>query len=309
MLEGKDQIHLILFLINQETSRTLLSNDLLFIKRINPLNIKVLYVITRSMTHQRGNRFKDLLALTLKNEFGRPIEEYRNKIYPVHLVNEPEDLGMNHIESFGIHDLFLGIFNEFRNDRVNITQLRNIIEVNNPNYWRELNNVVHHSLFFHFIQELKDILAFHQQKALIVIGSYTVLAGAIGASPIPIADFFLLTPIQVSMAAALAAIYGIFRTRDELLTLIKSLRFNAIATGIGKGIGSGLKLIPGLGTVAGVILDSTVSSVTTLLLGYKLRDYFENEIRAMGTLPLVIRMAEDFNRSVDSFDDLAHYFN
>ena len=111
------------------------------------------------------------------------------------------------------------------------------------------------------------------------------------------------------MAAALAAIYGIFRTHHELLTLIKSLRFNAIATGIGKGIGSGLKLIPGIGTVAGIILDSTVSSITTALLGYKLRDYFENEIRAMGTLPLIIRMAEDFNRSVDSFEDMAHQFN
>ena len=106
LLEGKDQIHLILFLINQETSRTLLPNDLLFIKMINRLNIKVLYVITRSMTYQRGIRFKEVLALTLKNEFRRPIEEYRNKIYPVHLVNEQEDLDMNHIESFGLHDLF-----------------------------------------------------------------------------------------------------------------------------------------------------------------------------------------------------------
>ena len=40
-----------------------------------------------------------------------------------------------------------------------------------------------------------------------------------------------------------------------------------------------------------------------------IRDYFENEIRAMGTLPLIIRMAEDFNRSVDSFEDMAHQFN
>ena len=57
------------------------------------------------------------------------------------------------------------------------SSLRNVIEVNNPNSWLDLNNIVHHSLFFHFIQELKDILAFHQQKALIVIGSYTILAG------------------------------------------------------------------------------------------------------------------------------------
>ena len=133
-------------------------------------------------------------------------------------------------------------------------------------------------------------------------------AAAIGASPIPIADWFILTPIQLGMAGALAAIYGIFKTKEELMACIKSLGINLAVSGVGRGIGSLLKLIPGIGTIAGMVLDGTVSAVATSALGWGLQQLFEKEVREKGTLKLIIEMVMNFNQAVDAFKEIANSF-
>ena len=316
LIDGKDQIHFILFLVNAETSRTLLANDIIFIKKLYELKIDVFFVVTRSMSEAKGNSFKEVMALTLKDELHQPVDSFKKIIFPIHLLNEKEDKDMNTIHQFGISKLFDELYKKYSTSKVYIKPVSKkdaenditSVDESKPDYWEQVKKRLKHSIFFQHIVCLNDIFQYHVQKAVAIIASFTVAAAAIGASPIPIADWFILTPLQLGMAGALAAIYGIFKTKEELMACIKSLGINFVASGIGRGIGSLLKLIPGIGTVAGMALDSTVSAVATAGLGWGLQHLFEEEVRAKGTLQLIIDMVMNFNQAVDAFKEIADLF-
>ena len=316
LLDGKDQIHFILFLINAETSRTLLANDIIFIKKLYELKIDVFFVVTRSMSEAKGNSFKEVMALTLKDELHQPVDSFKKIIFPIHLLNEKEDKDMNTIHQFGISNLFDELYKKYSTSKVYIKPVAKkdaenditSIDESKPDYWEQVKKRLNHSIFFQHIVCLDDIFQYHVQKAIAIIASFTVAAAAIGASPIPIADWFILTPIQLGMAGALAAIYGIFKTKEELMACIKSLGINLAVSGVGRGIGSLLKLIPGIGTIAGMVLDGTVSAVATSALGWGLQQLFEKEVREKGTLKLIIEMVMNFNQAVDAFKEIANLF-
>ena len=120
LLDGKDQIHFILFLINAETSRTLLANDIIFIKKLYELKIDVFFVVTRSMSEAKGNSFKEVMALTLKDELHQPVDSFKKIIFPIHLLNEKEDKDMNTIHQFGISNLFDELYKKYSTSKIYI---------------------------------------------------------------------------------------------------------------------------------------------------------------------------------------------
>ena len=59
LMKGSDKIHMIWFLINSQSARTLVGNDGDFIKRTIKLKIPIYFIITRSLTPGRGKEFHD----------------------------------------------------------------------------------------------------------------------------------------------------------------------------------------------------------------------------------------------------------
>lgn len=104
--------------------------------------------------------------------------------------------------------------------------------------------------------------------------SHKVVAGAataamtVGASPIPFSDAFLLVPIQVGMLAGITNVFGLDLKKSFLTTLVSSTITGAGATIIGRSIVTNLmKLVPGIGTIAGSVISAGTASAITVAFG------------------------------------------
>ena len=96
-------------------------------------------------------------------------------------------------------------------------------------------------------------------------------SAAIGATPIPGADFIPLTSIQIGLMIKLSILYEKPLTKDNA----KELIISTIAGNIGKTIFRQVsKFIPG----AGSIIGASVAGATTIALGYAIKYAHENKI-------------------------------
>lgn len=97
---------------------------------------------------------------------------------------------------------------------------------------------------------------------------YIGLAGAVGASPLPMSDAILLTGLQVKMASDIFTLYGL---NTQLSDTIKNILRGQVISRLGKMVaGSLLKFIPSIGTAAGVAINAGVAMSITASLGYAL---------------------------------------
>lgn len=89
-----------------------------------------------------------------------------------------------------------------------------------------------------------------------------------GFAPIPFSDAALLVPTQVGMIAGITVIFGLDINKSFLTSFVSATIGSAGATVLGKTIVSNLlKLIPGIGTVAGGLISGTTAGLLTTALG------------------------------------------
>ena len=94
------------------------------------------------------------------------------------------------------------------------------------------------------------------------------LATTAASTPIPFSDAVTLVPIQVGMIAKIGSTFGMEFTTNSLTTLVTSAIGASGATFIGRTIVTGaLKMIPGLGTIAGGLIAATTAGAITKALG------------------------------------------
>jgi uncharacterized protein (DUF697 family)/predicted GTPase len=118
-----------------------------------------------------------------------------------------------------------------------------------------------------FVAAQKADLALKRKKSQLIVGASVVAAMSVGASPIPFADAALLVPIQLGMIASITATYGLDFSEGFLSTVVASTVGATAATLSGRAIVGGLlKLIPGVGAIAGgAIAAATAGTMTTVL--------------------------------------------
>lgn len=89
-----------------------------------------------------------------------------------------------------------------------------------------------------------------------------------GFAPIPFSDAALLIPTQVGMIAGITVIFGLDLSKSFLTTFVSTTIGSSGATVLGKSIVSNLlKIIPGIGTVAGGMISGTTAGLLTTALG------------------------------------------
>lgn len=111
-------------------------------------------------------------------------------------------------------------------------------------------------------------LAEKKKRAQAAIATATLAATGEGAVPIPFSDCVLLIPTQIGMIASITVIFG-FNVNKSILTAFLSSTLGAGgATLLGKTVVSNLvKLIPGVGTIAGGAISAATAGVLTAALG------------------------------------------
>ena len=106
------------------------------------------------------------------------------------------------------------------------------------------------------------------KRANAVVVTAATAAAATGAIPIPFSDAFALVPEQITMIAGIAATYGVPLDVASITALISATIGTAGTTVLGKTIVSNLiKLIPGVGSVAGGAISAATAAALTAALG------------------------------------------
>lgn len=106
-----------------------------------------------------------------------------------------------------------------------------------------------------------------QQSQAIVAAT---VAGSFGEGfvPVPFSDAVMLVPTQVGMIAGITAVFGMDVSKIFLTSFVSATIGSAGATALGKTIVANLlRLIPGVGTVAGGLISGTTAGLLTTALG------------------------------------------
>lgn len=133
------------------------------------------------------------------------------------------------------------------------------------------------------------VLASLDERAEEVISKYMWAAGGAAAiNPFPLLDLAGGSAITVKMVLDLANVYSQKIDADTIVTLLGQLGKNlvamvgatAAAPALGAAIGSVLKTVPGIGTIAGGAVQGLVQALVTRWIGRVFCDYFRNEMQA-----------------------------
>lgn len=107
-----------------------------------------------------------------------------------------------------------------------------------------------------------------KRRAQAAIATATVAAAGEGAAPIPFADCAFLIPTQIGMIASITVIFGFDVNKSILTAFLSSTLGAGGATLLGKTVvASIVKVIPGIGSVAGGAISAGTAGVITAALG------------------------------------------
>lgn len=118
-------------------------------------------------------------------------------------------------------------------------------------------------------------------STITIINDNVVLSMAAGLVPVPVIDVAAITGIQIKLVADLAAKYGVPFKEDMIKSLVIGLMAGTGTTIIGRTVAASLtKLIPFIGTAAGMITVPVAAGAATYAVGR----IFVNHFEAGGTL-------------------------
>jgi predicted GTPase/uncharacterized protein (DUF697 family) len=139
------------------------------------------------------------------------------------------------------------------------------------------------------VDEAKQrVLATLDARADEIISKYMWAAGGVAAAnPIPLLDLAGGSAITVKMVLDLAAVYKQPIDTDAIVTLLGQLGKNLVAMvgttaaspAVAAGVASILKTVPGIGTIAGGVIQGLVQAVVTRWIGRVFCQYFRNEMQ------------------------------
>jgi uncharacterized protein (DUF697 family) len=117
-------------------------------------------------------------------------------------------------------------------------------------------------------------------QAILVVRRYTALSIPGGLIPVPYADVAAVTALQMVMLSRIARIYGVPFSRSKAKLLVSYLLL-AVPQGLSTGytwavIGAfpSIKLIPGIGSIAGSLFMAIFGASVTFALGIVFMQHF-----------------------------------
>jgi uncharacterized protein (DUF697 family) len=113
--------------------------------------------------------------------------------------------------------------------------------------------------------------ALRRENANSVIKNHIIWSMGAGFIPVPIADFFAVSAIQLDMIRQLCKLYSVDFKQTEGKAIITALTGSSLARLGARAV----KFIPGVGSVLGGITMSILSGASTYALGEVFRKHFE----------------------------------
>ena len=130
--DGKNKIHLILYVINASNERTFIGEEVDLINYINSMKIPIFFVCTKSNNEQYGKNFREVTKLNIMQNFGENTKLIEH-IYCCHLLNEKDGI----YKRFGI-DILLKAIQEFFLKEINTSKF--LGDINNSEQFKKYLN-------------------------------------------------------------------------------------------------------------------------------------------------------------------------
>lgn len=118
------------------------------------------------------------------------------------------------------------------------------------------------------LQNIQKVSLESKKYAQAAIATAVTASFGEGFTPVPFSDAALLVPTQVTMIGAITVIFGIDVNKSFLTGFVSATLGTAGTTLLGKTVVSNLlKMIPGIGTVAGGAISGSTAGLLTTALG------------------------------------------
>jgi uncharacterized protein (DUF697 family) len=105
-----------------------------------------------------------------------------------------------------------------------------------------------------------------------IIRNHILWSMGAGMIPIPIADFFAVSAIQLDMVRQLCKLYDIDFKENEMKAIVTALTTSGFAKA---GARMAVKLIPGIGTIVGGATMAILSGASSYAVGEVFKKHFE----------------------------------
>lgn len=107
------------------------------------------------------------------------------------------------------------------------------------------------------------------------IKNHVIAALAIGLVPLPGVDMAAMIAVQVRMVHKICTIYGVTLRENAARAAVLALAGGVLPATLASGFVSGLKIIPGLGSLAGAAGSSLLGGAMTYAIGRVFQEHLE----------------------------------
>jgi uncharacterized protein (DUF697 family) len=123
-----------------------------------------------------------------------------------------------------------------------------------------------------FIAQQQADVQLKEKRVRTLVYSKASISAAIALLPIPVADIFLITPMQIAMVSAIGYFYGVDVNKERVLELFATL---GAGFGFRQAARQLVKLVPGYGTV----ISAAIAFAGTVALGETAHVWFKNKMK------------------------------
>lgn len=296
----KQIIHGIFYLFNGQSKRTFDDKEEELINELFSKGINIYFLINFSSLNKKNNSKKKKIFLE-ENQF-----RFNNKIYNklfeenLFIINLKKD----DFDCHGLDEVFEVIYERFKNDKINIEEMKKFEGID-----ERIFSLLKHSCFFKNINSSSDVLEYIKFFCSYEIYGSALLAGIVGGVDfLPFTDLPVLFSIQALMIISIAASFSIKLEISKAKELLKSLAYSATSTitlgFFGYITASLLKLIPGVGTIIGGIINGSVGASTTFAIGKLAIKYFSDIFGGEQVKRFLYSRAEACNKGISFFEEI-----
>lgn len=125
------------------------------------------------------------------------------------------------------------------------------------------------------VEECAAIGWTRDQQAMALVKGYVPWSAGAGLLPLPVFDMLALTAVQLRMLSKLSAMYGVPFFENGVKSIVSSLLGTVISTNLGVALGSLVRVVPLVGTVAAMVSVPTLYSAATYAIGRVFVTHFE----------------------------------
>lgn len=109
-----------------------------------------------------------------------------------------------------------------------------------------------------------------------LVKKYAAVSAGFGLIPVPGLDVATVSSTQYAMIRDLAELYGYESSKERIRVIVSSLVGGVLPVAVtAAGLGSLVKSVPIVGTIAGMVLVPSLAAASTLALGRVFTQHFE----------------------------------